>query len=43
MNGSRRLFLRYGLAGLVTAVAAGAAGVELVSRGVLPGRGALDR
>jgi len=42
-NGPRRLFLRYGLAGVVVVVAAGGAGLELVSRGVLPGQGALDR
>jgi len=43
MNGPRRLFLRYGLAGLVVVAAGGAAGVELVARGVLPGQGALDQ
>jgi enterochelin esterase-like enzyme len=42
-NGPRRLFLRYGLAGIVVVAAAGAAGVELVSRGVLPGKNELDR
>jgi enterochelin esterase-like enzyme len=42
-NGPRRLFLRYGLAGIVVVAAAGGAGLELVSRGVLPGKGALDR
>jgi S-formylglutathione hydrolase FrmB len=42
-NGPRRLFLRNGLAGVVVVAAAGGAGLELVSRGVLPGKGALDR
>jgi enterochelin esterase-like enzyme len=42
-NGPRRLFLRYGLTGIVVVAAAGGAGFELVSRGVLPGKGALDR
>jgi fermentation-respiration switch protein FrsA (DUF1100 family) len=42
-NGRRRLFLRSGLAGIVVVAAAGVAGVELVSRGVLPGQGELDR
>jgi S-formylglutathione hydrolase FrmB len=42
-NGPRRLFLRYSLAGVVVVAAAGGAGFELVSRGVLPGKGALDR
>jgi enterochelin esterase-like enzyme len=40
-NASRRLFIRTGLAS-AAAVAAGAAGVELVSRGVLPGKSVLD-
>ena len=40
---SRRRFLGYGLAGVVAAAAAGGAGgSELVSRGVLPGKGVLD-
>jgi S-formylglutathione hydrolase FrmB len=39
---SRRRVLGYGLAGLVVVAAAGGAGVELVSRGVLPGKGTLD-
>lgn len=42
-NGPRRLFLRYGLAGVVVLAAAGGTGLELVSRGVLPGRNELDR
>lgn len=37
----RRLFLRYGLASLTAIAAAGA--VELVDRGVLPGKSVLDR
>jgi hypothetical protein len=40
-NGPRRLFLRYGLAGVVVLAAAGGTGFELVSRGVLPGENAL--
>ena len=39
---SRRRVLGYGLAGAVAVAAAGGAGVELVSRGVLPGKGELD-
>ena len=39
----RRRFLRYALGGVVVAAAAGAAGFELVSRGVLPGKGELDQ
>ena len=39
---SRRRVLGYGLAGAVVVAAAGGAGVELVSRGVLPGQGVLD-
>jgi len=42
VHASRRRFLGYGLAGVVVAAAAGGAGVELVSRGVLPGKGMLD-
>jgi enterochelin esterase-like enzyme len=38
---ARRLFLRYGLASLTAMAAAGA--VELVDRGVLPGKSVLDR
>jgi pimeloyl-ACP methyl ester carboxylesterase len=41
-NVRRRLFIRAGLAS-AAAVAAGAAGVELVSHGVLPGKSMLDR
>ena len=40
-NVRRRLFIRAGLVS-VAAVAAGAVGVELVSRGVLPGKSMLD-
>ena len=39
---SRRRVLGYGLAGAVVVAVAGGAGVELVSRGVLPGQGVLD-
>jgi S-formylglutathione hydrolase FrmB len=39
---SRRRFLGYGLAGVAAAAAAGAGGAELISRGELPGKGALD-
>jgi S-formylglutathione hydrolase FrmB len=39
---SRRRVLVYGLAGAAAVAAAGAAGVELASRGVLPGKGVLD-
>jgi enterochelin esterase-like enzyme len=39
----RRLLLRYSLASVAAVAVAGAAGVELVSRGVLPGKGMLDR
>jgi enterochelin esterase-like enzyme len=39
---SRRHVLGYGLAGAAAVVAAGGVGVELVSRGVLPGKGVLD-
>jgi pimeloyl-ACP methyl ester carboxylesterase len=39
---SRRRVLGYGLAGVAAVAAAGGAGVELVSRGVLPGQGELD-
>ena len=39
---SRRRVLGYGLAGVAVVAAAGGAGVELVSRGVLPGQGELD-
>jgi enterochelin esterase-like enzyme len=38
----RRLFLRYTLASVAALAAAGAAGVELVDHGVLPGKGMLD-
>ena len=41
-NERRRLFLRYSVASVVAVAAAGAAGAELVSRGVLPGKGMLD-
>jgi S-formylglutathione hydrolase FrmB len=40
---SRRRFLRYSLGGVVAAAAAGAAGFELISRGVLPGKSELDQ
>jgi pimeloyl-ACP methyl ester carboxylesterase len=40
---SRRLVLKASLGGLAVVVAGGAAGFELVSRGVLPGHSALDR
>ena len=40
--GSRRAFLGYGLAGVAALAAAGAGGAELISRGVLPGKGELD-
>jgi S-formylglutathione hydrolase FrmB len=39
----RRRFLRYALGGIVAAAAAGAAGFELVSHGVLPGKSELDQ
>ena len=39
----RRRFLRYALGGVVVAAAAGAAGFELVNRGVLPGKSELDQ
>jgi S-formylglutathione hydrolase FrmB len=42
MHPSRRRALGYGLAGVVAVAAAGGAGVELVSRGLLPGQGVLD-
>ena len=41
-NVRRRLFIRAGLASVAAVAAAGAVGVELVSRGVLPGKGLLD-
>jgi enterochelin esterase-like enzyme len=40
---SRRRILTAGLAGVAAVVAAGAAGVDLVSHGVLPGQQVLDR
>lgn len=40
---SRRLVLKASLGGLAVVVAGGAGGFELVSRGVLPGKSALDR
>ena len=40
---SRRRFLRYALGGAVAVAAAGAAGVELVDHGVLPGKSQLDQ
>jgi pimeloyl-ACP methyl ester carboxylesterase len=40
---SRRRVLAAGLGGAAAVLAAGAAGAELVSRGVLPGKGLLDR
>jgi S-formylglutathione hydrolase FrmB len=42
-HASRRRMLRYGLAGIVALAAAGAAGFELVDRGVLPGKTELDQ
>jgi pimeloyl-ACP methyl ester carboxylesterase len=42
-HASRRRVLRYGLAGIVALAAAGAAGLELVDRGVLPGKTELDQ
>jgi enterochelin esterase-like enzyme len=39
---SRRLFIRYGLAGVAAAAAVGLGGAELISRGDLPGKGELD-
>ncbi len=41
-NVRRRLFIRAGLASAAGLAAAGAASVELVSRGVLPGKGVLN-
>ncbi len=41
-NARRRLFLRYGLASVAAVAVAGAAGADLVYRGVLPGRSVLD-
>ena len=41
-NVRRRLLIRAGLASVAAVAAAGAVGVELVSRGVLPGKGMLD-
>jgi S-formylglutathione hydrolase FrmB len=42
MHPSRRRVLGYGLAGVAAVAAAGGVGGELVSRGVLPGKGTLD-
>ena len=42
-NPSRRLVLRYGLGGIAALAVAGAAGFELVERGVLPGKSELDQ
>jgi enterochelin esterase-like enzyme len=42
-NPSRRRVLRYGLAGLAALAVAGAAGFELIERGVLPGKSELDQ
>jgi enterochelin esterase-like enzyme len=42
-NAPRRLFLRYSLASAVAVAAAGAASLELVDHGVLPGKSVLDR
>jgi S-formylglutathione hydrolase FrmB len=39
---SRRRFIGYGLAGVAAVAAAGFGGVELISRGDLPGKGELD-
>jgi enterochelin esterase-like enzyme len=41
-NVRRRLIIRAGLASVAAVAAAGAVGVELVSRGVLPGKGMLE-
>lgn len=43
VNERRRVLLRYTLASVAAAAVAGVAGVELISRGVLPGKGALDQ
>jgi S-formylglutathione hydrolase FrmB len=40
---SRRRILGYGLAGIAALAVAGAAGFELIERGVLPGKSELDR
>ena len=40
---SRRRVLRYGLAGIAALAVAGAAGFELIDRGVLPGKSELDQ
>jgi enterochelin esterase-like enzyme len=40
--GSRRAFLGYGLAGAAAIAAVGVGGAEMISRGVLPGKGELD-
>ena len=42
MQRSRRLFIRYGLAGVAAAAAVGLGGAELISHGDLPGKGELD-
>jgi enterochelin esterase-like enzyme len=42
LNVRRRLFLRYGLGSVAAMAVAGTVGVELVSRGTLPGKGVLD-
>ena len=42
MQRSRRLFIRYGLAGVAAAAAVGLGGAELINRGDLPGKGELD-
>jgi hypothetical protein len=43
-NGTgRRLVLKSSLAGLAVVAAAGAGGLELISRGKLPGKSVLDR
>jgi S-formylglutathione hydrolase FrmB len=42
-NAGRRHFLRYGLSGAAVLAAAGVTGVELVNRGVLPGKALLNQ
>ena len=42
-HATRRRVLRYGLAGVAALAAAGVAGFELVERGLLPGKSALDQ
>ncbi len=42
MQRSRRLFIRYGIAGVAAAAAVGLGGAELISHDDLPGKGELD-